>query len=78
MTPNPLDSDGQFFFTLRYPRPQFRASKKGPVYWVQFEMTPEEWGWFVDANTTGMVIECAGQVASRGSLLKSGEGGSGS
>jgi hypothetical protein len=59
---NPLETAGQFFFTLRHPRPLFRAGKEGPIYKVQFEMTPEEWQWFVDANTTGMVIECAGQV----------------
>ncbi len=72
---NPLDNDQQFFFTLRHPRPLFRAGKDGPVYRVQFELTPEEWQWFVDARTTGMVIDCAGMVSHRaGTMLEEGSG----
>jgi cytochrome P450 len=61
---NPLDYENvDFFMSLRNPNPKFKKLQKmGPVHQVVFELPEDEWQWFVDANTQGMVIECACRV----------------
>jgi len=62
---NPLDQDKRFTLTLANPNPGFSKPKEGAKYRVSFELTQQEWANFVDANTTGMVIECDCYVTNR-------------
>ncbi len=65
MSQNPLDTDNQFYFTLRNPNPTSGKNKDGPWYRISFEMNQEEHQDFMDAETKGMVIECVGMVTHR-------------
>ena len=59
---NPLHSDAPFAMTLRYPQPKATKVKEGPKYVVAFEVPEEEFSWFMDADTRGMVLECSTRV----------------
>lgn len=65
--PNPLESDDEFSMTLMNPNPSFRTRKDGDHYFVDFEISKEEWEWFTDPNIdrAGMVLELAGRVTHR-------------
>lgn len=65
MLQNPLDKPDTFYLSLGNPNPTSSKTKDGPVYRVSFEMLQEEWQNFMDAQTKGMVIECACQVTHR-------------
>lgn len=56
---NPLDSEEMFYLTLANPNPTSGKNKQGSWYRVSFELTPDEHQMFMDAETKGMVIECA-------------------
>lgn len=60
---NPLQKPDTFYLTLANPNPTSSKTKDGPVYRVSFELSQAEWQNFMDAETKGMVIECACQVA---------------
>lgn len=66
---NPLLTDQPFSLTLANPNPSARKTKGGPVYRVTFELTPEEHAWFMECETTGMVLECQASVAHRNTSL---------
>lgn len=65
--PNPLESDDEFSMTLMNPNPSFKARKDGDHYFVDFELSKEEWEWFTDPNIdrTGMVLELTAMVTHR-------------
>lgn len=65
--PNPLESDDEFSMTLMNPNPSFRTRKDGDHYFIDFEISKEEWEWFTDPNIdrTGMVLELTGMVTHR-------------
>jgi hypothetical protein len=56
---NPLDSVGQpFSMELANPNPKARRRRDGSRYFVEFEVTKEAWGQFMDCRElAGMVIE---------------------
>ena len=65
--PNPLESDDEFSMTLMNPNPSCRTRKDGDHYFIDFEISKEEWEWFTDPNIdrTGMVLELTGMVTHR-------------
>lgn len=65
--PNPLELDDEFSMTLMNPNPSFRTRKDGDHYFIDFEISKEEWEWFTDPNIdrTGMVLELTGMVTHR-------------
>lgn len=62
---NPLLTDREFSLSLANPNPTSRRTKEGPVYRVSFELTREEWDWFMETETVGMVLECQAMVTHR-------------
>jgi hypothetical protein len=66
-TPNPLEKDEEFQLSLMNPNPSFRARKDADHYFVDFELSKEEWEYFTDPNIdrTGMVLEMVGTVTHR-------------
>jgi hypothetical protein len=63
MSNNPLDFHDIFHIELMNPNPTSSKTKDGPMYRVSFELADREsWSQFMDANTKGMVINCAMQV----------------
>ncbi len=56
---NPLERSEPFSLTLANPNPKFRTRKDGDRHFIEFEVSAEEWGHFVDPNVNrkGMVIE---------------------
>lgn len=65
--PNPLELDDEFQLTLMNPNPSFRTRKDGDHYFIDFEISKEEWEHFTDPNIdrTGMVLELTGMVTHR-------------
>jgi hypothetical protein len=59
---NPLDSGDEFAIELMNPNPSSSKTKDGPKYRVSFEMTQDDWQCFMDANTSGMVLEMTGRA----------------
>lgn len=59
---NPLDTGEMFFFELMNPNPTSSKTKDGPKYRVSFELGREDWEMFMDANTSGMILEFRGRV----------------
>lgn len=62
---NPLVSGELFTFEALNPNPTFSDTKAGPVYRVSLEIKREAWDQFVDANTKGMILDVAAQVAEK-------------
>lgn len=60
---NPLNTDQTFYLTLANPNPTSSKTKEGPIYRISVEVSREEWDWFMETETKGMVIECACQVS---------------
>ncbi len=67
---NPLERDKPFILTLGNPNPRSTKTKDGPVYRVSFELTQDEWQYFMDTNTQGMVLECYTTVTHRNGAEK--------
>ena len=59
---NPLNQAEIFHFEGFNPNPTFSKTKDGPIYRVSFEIKPEVWQDFVEANTKGMIINFAAEV----------------
>jgi hypothetical protein len=64
---NPLETEEEFQLSLMNPNPSFRARKDSDHYFVDFELSKEEWEYFTDPNIdrTGMVLEMVGTVTHR-------------
>ena len=54
---NPLEGTDAFPLTFANPNPSSSKTRNGPVYRVSFELTQEEWQYFMDTDTAGMVID---------------------
>ena len=55
---NPLDQEGvQFAVEFMNPNPTSSKTKDGPKYRVSFEVQRDVWDCFMDANTSGMVLD---------------------
>lgn len=67
---NPLEADGEFQLSLMNPNPSFRTRKNSDHYFIDFEVSKDEWEWFTDPNIdrTGMVLELAGMVTHRSQI----------
>lgn len=59
---NPLDTGEEFRIELMNPNPSSSKTKDGPKYRVSFEIERDAWDEFMDANTTGMVLEMTGRA----------------
>ena len=59
-----MEGGGEFSLSLANPNPTSSKGKDGPRYRVSFELSQEEWLWFQDAHTTGMIIEATCVVSS--------------
>lgn len=73
MNMNPLYDYEPFQLTLANPNPSSSKTKEGPVYRVSFELTRDEWDWFMEAETKGMVLECEVTVSHRNEPAAPGE-----
>jgi hypothetical protein len=62
---NPLENDDVFQLSMANPNPTSSKTKDGPIYRISVEVTREEWDWFMDTETKGMVIECEALVSHR-------------
>jgi hypothetical protein len=55
---NPLVEGNAVYLTLSNPNPTSSKTKDGPKYRISFEVLQDEWQVFMDADTSGMVLEC--------------------
>lgn len=59
----PLQRPGEAFqLSLRNPNPRSSKGKEGPTYRISFEVSQDDFLMFMDADTSGMVLECAAVV----------------
>ncbi len=62
MSMNPLDTGELFTLEMMNPNPSSSKNKDGPVYRVSFEVHRDDWDNFMEAKTSGMMLNCAMQT----------------
>ncbi len=72
---NPLDTGEVFEFEGLNPNPSFSKTKEAPIFRVSFEVTQEQWQDFVNANTSGMIVEAQMKVTEQHAIIKKPKGG---